>query len=165
MRPGAKLIISAAAVGILCVCLSAASSYALWPLSIFVNDSTAEHPGGMPRELAVPKRGKPPELIKPVDHSKETSDEAKARSSGCISAGCHVGIEDMHNGAVSLGCVDCHGGDANTTSKDKAHVHPLDPAHWTKLGEMPVRSYAMLNAESPEFVRFINPSDLARSSG
>jgi hypothetical protein len=160
VRPTAKLIISVAAASVLCICLSAASSYALWPFSIFVNDSTAEHPGGMPRELAVPVRGKPPELIKPQDHSKETQAEADERSHGCISAGCHVGIEDMHNGAVTLGCVDCHGGDANTTSKDKAHVHPLDPAHWTKLGEMPVRSYAMLNAESPEFVRFINPSDL-----
>src|SRR5579863_10404561 len=117
-----------AAACALCVCVSAASSYALWPFSIFVNESTAEHPGGMPRELAVPVRGKPPELIKPLDHSKETQAEADERSHGCISAGCHVGIEDMHGGAVPLGCVDCHGGDAKATTKDKAHVHPLDPA-------------------------------------
>ena len=165
MRPNGKLILSIVAVTALCVCLSSVPSLALWPFSVFTNKSTAESPGGIPRELAVPRRGKPPELTKPVDHSKgESDDEVAARSHGCISAGCHVGIEDMHaelgNAKPSLGCVDCHGGNADATNKEKAHVHPLDPAHWTKLGEMPVRSYAMLNAESPEFVRFINPSDL-----
>src|SRR5262249_53739392 len=34
------------------------------------------------------------------------------------------------------------------------------PEDWPKSGELPVRSYSMLNNESPGFVRFVNPGDL-----
>ncbi len=65
----------------------------------------------------------------------------------------------MHPGSP-LACVDCHGGNGTATKKDLAHVHPRDPRDWPQTGRLPVRSYAMLNDESPEFVQFVNPSDL-----
>jgi hypothetical protein len=97
--------------------------------------------------------------------------DVRARSAGC--ADCHQGIEDMHNGAVNLGCVDCHGGDAAVRlqseaaagsakyaeTKRLAHVQPRFPDRW-KGSANPERSYALLNRESPEFIRFINPGDL-----
>jgi hypothetical protein len=78
----------------------------------------------------------------------------------CDSAKCHVGIEPMHiSPAVRLACTDCHGGRADTTEKLAAHVPPRHPEAWPSSAN-PVRSYTLLNRESPEFVRFINPGDL-----
>jgi hypothetical protein len=85
---------------------------------------------------------------------------AWAQPSGCESAKCHVGIEAMHaSPAVHLACVDCHGGRADTTDKLTAHVPPRHRTLWPASGN-PTRSYALLNQESPEFVRFLNPGDL-----
>jgi hypothetical protein len=61
--------------------------------------------------------------------------------------------------AVHLACTDCHGGNADTTDKLTAHVAPRDRAAWRSAANPP-RSYAALNRESPEFVRFFNPGDL-----
>jgi len=119
----------------------------------------AVNPGGMPRERFSPNRGPYQKPKMPPDLSKQTQAEADAKSVGCKSAGCHVGIEEMHPGSP-LGCVDCHGGNATATKKEVAHVHPLDPRDWPKSGRLPVRSYAMLNDESPAFVQFVNPGDL-----
>jgi hypothetical protein len=66
----------------------------------------------------------------------------------------------MHTDGFPIGCVDCHGGNPKATSKEAAHVHPLNAEDWPKTGQLPVRSYSMLNNEFPEFVRFVNPSDL-----
>ncbi|HEX8262769.1 MAG TPA: multiheme c-type cytochrome, partial [Allosphingosinicella sp.] len=109
-------------------------------------------------------------------------DSAEAKSAGCVS--CHVGSDQktMHaSPAVVLGCVDCHGGNASVQGdaslphdgpayvavRDKAHVLPRYPKawHWPSSAN-PKRSYALLNAESPEYVRFVNPSDyrVARDS-
>ena len=72
----------------------------------------------------------------------------------CTSAKCHAGIEPMHaSPAVHLGCTDCHGGRAESADKAAAHVAP-------RHGALGARSYARLNRESPEYVRFINPGDL-----
>src|SRR5262249_15201525 len=60
---------------------------------------------------------------------------------------------------VRLGCVDCHGGDPHATTKEQAHVAPRFPSAWPSSAN-PVRSYALLNHERPEFVRFVNPGDL-----
>ena len=66
----------------------------------------------------------------------------------------------MHNKrTVRLGCVDCHGGNPSATTEEAAHVHPLFPAAWPGSAK-PVRSYTLLNHESPEFIRFVNPGDL-----
>ena len=109
-------------------------------------------------------------------------DTADAKSAGCVS--CHTASEakTMHKSpAVVLGCVDCHGGNpsvvaqdvsdhkapAYVAARDKAHVLPQYPAswHWPSSAN-PKRTYTLLNRESPEFVRFVNPSDyrVARDS-
>ncbi len=119
----------------------------------------AVNPGGMLRERFEPNRGPYKKPKMPPDLSSQTQAQADAKSAGCKSAGCHVGIEEMHPGSP-LGCVDCHGGNATATKKELAHVQPLDPRDWPKSGRLPVRSYAMLNDESPEFVQFVNPGDL-----
>jgi LVIVD repeat len=113
----------------------------------------------------------------------QTKDEAAAKSVGCVT--CHSASDawTMHKvEAVVLGCTDCHGGNANirltdstldysapayVALRDKAHVLPRYPSSWGwPSSANPKRSYAMLNKESPEFVRFINPSDyrVARDS-
>ena len=60
---------------------------------------------------------------------------------------------------MHLGCIDCHGGDPTATDKEQAHVHPRFPEAWPTSAN-PVRSYTLLNHESPEFIRFVNPGDL-----
>lgn len=107
---------------------------------------------------------------------------ADAKSIGCIR--CHTASDakTMHKSpAVVLGCVDCHGGnptvvasdisDHNAPSyvaaRDRAHVLPQYPASWHYPSSAnPSRTYTLLNKESPEFVRFNNPSDyrVARSA-
>src|SRR5436853_2490546 len=109
-------------------------------------------------------------------------DAAEAKSAGCVS--CHTDSDrkTMHaTPAVVLGCVDCHGGNAAipgdaslaqtdpryVAARDRAHVLPKYPKawHWPSSANPP-RSYTLLNVESPEFVRFVNPSDyrVARES-
>ncbi len=91
---------------------------------------------------------------------RQGPDDAQRKSAGCLSSGCHTGIEPMHvSPAVRLGCTDCHGGRADTTDKKTAHVAPRNSRLWPPIGK-PVRSHALLNQESPEFVRFLNPGDL-----
>ena len=99
-----------------------------------------------------------------------SAEEAMRRSAGCLD--CHNGIEDMHNGKINVGCTDCHGGDATARSGGaakgsagydqalkKAHVQARYPESW-KTSANPERTGALLNRESPEFIRFINPGDL-----
>ncbi len=119
----------------------------------------AVNPGAMPPERGEPNRGPYRKPKIPPDFSRQTQAEADAKSAGCRSSGCHAGIEEMHPGSP-LGCIDCHGGNATATKKELAHVHPLDRRDWPQTGRLPVRSYAMLNDESPEFVQFVNPGDL-----
>jgi len=102
---------------------------------------------------------------------RQTRAEQDAKSAGCLT--CHVGIEPMHEtGTVKLGCVDCHGGDAKPAAgsaargsaeyqaaMNAAHVAPKFPDKWTSSAN-PIRSYTLLNHESPEFIRFFNPGDL-----
>ena len=102
--------------------------------------------------------------------------EADAKSAGCVS--CHTASDakTMHRvEAVVLGCADCHGGDAGVmkpagvddhlapayeAAREAAHVLPKYPESWHyPHSENPKRSYALLNKESPEFARFVNPSD------
>jgi hypothetical protein len=98
-----------------------------------------------------------------------------ARESGCLS--CHVQTDapNMHRSpAVILGCVDCHGGNPRisgdsslahddpryTAARDRAHVLPRYEGAWHfPSSANPARTYTLLNRESPEFIRFTNPSD------
>jgi hypothetical protein len=99
----------------------------------------------------------PPEL-QGVDLLRQTDAEAAAKSAGCV--GCHQGAADPHyKKTVRLGCTDCHGGCATAADKLQAHVAPRFPEAWPTSAN-PVRSYTLLNHESPAFVRFVNPGDL-----
>jgi hypothetical protein len=91
---------------------------------------------------------------------------------------CHSATDraTMHaSAAVVLGCADCHGGDATVFLPEgaersseaylgalrRAHVLPREPEKWGwPSSRLPVRSYTLLNRESPEFIRFTNPGDL-----
>lgn len=92
------------------------------------------------------------------DLYRQTDEDARRKSWGCVT--CHTGVHDMHDlPTVKLGCVDCHGGNADCMTKEGAHVAPKFPQNWPSSAN-PVRSYTLLNHESPEFVRFVNPGDL-----
>ncbi len=109
----------------------------------------------------------------PPAPARQTQAEADAKSHGCTS--CHTASDSatMHESAnVVLGCTDCHGGDAGIRSTaapgsdsyrstmEQAHVLPRYPESWHyPHSANPERSYTLLNRESPEFVRFVNPSD------
>jgi hypothetical protein len=111
----------------------------------------------------------------PPAPQSQSWEQAEAKSAGCVS--CHTDSEakTMHpTPAVVLGCTDCHGGNAAVSgdaalphddpryvaARDRAHVLPLYPRAWGwPSSANPKRSYTLLNRESPEFVRFVNPSD------
>ncbi len=89
----------------------------------------------------------------------QTHEEALRKSAGCIE--CHKGIEDMHASPnVILGCTDCHGGNPTPgLTMRKAHVPPRNPVFWQSSAN-PSDSTVLLNHESAEFIRFVNPGDL-----
>jgi hypothetical protein len=93
-----------------------------------------------------------------VDLLKQSEREAAAKSAGCIQ--CHQNTFDPHGkSTLRLGCTDCHGGDPQCAIKEQAHVRPRFPEAWPTSAN-PVHSYTLLNHESPEFIRFVNPGDL-----
>jgi hypothetical protein len=114
-------------------------------------------------------------VIAPPAPQRQSVAEMEAKSEGCLT--CHIKTDapTMHvSPAVRLGCTDCHGGDAAVransalahdhpdyvAARDKAHVLPKYPKSWHfPSSANPQRSYALLNQEAPEFVKFINPSD------
>jgi hypothetical protein len=120
-------------------------------------------------------------VFAPPAPENQTKEEAKLKSEGCIS--CHSASDawTMHKSeAVVIGCADCHGGNAKVTLtntklkftdpeyvklRDAAHVLPRYPDAWPSSAN-PIRSYTLMNKESPEFIRFMNPSDyrVARES-
>ncbi|MBV9912455.1 MAG: hypothetical protein JOZ93_07750, partial [Sinobacteraceae bacterium] len=128
-------------------------------------------------DTAVPAAG-PTEragMVSAPAPADQTSAEADRKSRGCL--GCHTQTDrvSMHdNPAVKLGCTDCHGGDASVVPerglvrgefeyarlRDLAHVLPRYPQAWGYPGSAkPQRSYTLLNRESPQFIRFMNPGD------
>ena len=109
---------------------------------------------------------------------KEQSESQMAeKSAGCYSCHVRTDLPTMHKTpAVRLGCTDCHGGDStspaafgkpelgyesayNLAAKKAAHPQPTLPGAWGGSPANPKRSYTLLNKESPEFIRFVNPSD------
>lgn len=95
------------------------------------------------------------------DLIRQSMEDVARKSNGCLT--CHNGVEKMHNTlasrAVKLGCTDCHGGDARAKTIDGGHITPKYPEKW-KSSRNPERSYTLLNEESREFIRFVNPGDL-----
>lgn len=88
----------------------------------------------------------------------QDAETAHRKSAGCMV--CHKDSHDPHfKQTLRLGCCDCHGGDPTASVKEYAHVAPRFAAAWKNSGN-PVRSYTLLNHESPEFTRFVNPGDL-----
>ncbi|WP_442896942.1 multiheme c-type cytochrome [Erythrobacter sp.] len=114
-------------------------------------------------------------VIAPPAPARQSQAMADAKSEGCLT--CHRASDapTMHETpAVVLGCTDCHGGNASIAgnpqlpydhpdyvgARDAAHVLPKYPDSWHfPSSANPKRSYALLNKESPEFVKFVNPSD------
>ncbi|MBV8776869.1 MAG: hypothetical protein JO258_06700, partial [Alphaproteobacteria bacterium] len=117
----------------------------------------------------------------PAPRTQEQAD-ADAKSAGCVSCHSASDAHTMHaSPAVVLGCVDCHGGNPSVRRPDgaeqggsaylqaqnRAHVLPRYPETWHfPSSANPARTYALLNREAPEFVRFTNPGDyrVARES-
>ena len=112
----------------------------------------------------------------PPAPQKQTAGQTPAsKSAGCMS--CHTTTDSltMHTSpGVILGCADCHGGNASVfvpparragsaeyrQALDAAHVQPRHPEAWNyPSSAKPPRTYTLLNKESPEFIRFMNPSD------
>ena len=130
--------------------------------------------------IALASEGEKPVARTYVTHApapeKQSSADADAKSTGCMS--CHTATDrhTMHqNPGVILGCTDCHGGDAKVmkpegagrkdagymAALEKSHVMPRYMKAWNwPSSASPERTYTLLNRESPEFVRFMNPSDL-----
>ncbi len=112
-----------------------------------------------PQRVAVGESYPSPLQLEGLDLSKQSSEMAAAKSTGCVQ--CHRGQHEPHGKpeTVRLGCVDCHGGNSNTPDQRLAHVWPRFPEAWGSSAN-PIRSYTLLNHESPEFIRFVNPGDL-----
>ena len=129
--------------------------------------AAAASEGEKPRDIVYTKT--------PPAPAGQTKAEAERKSLGCLT--CHVRTDEpsMHaNPGVVLGCTDCHGGEATVSlprgsapgdftyraTLDRAHVQPRYPKTWHYPSSAnPAGSYTLLNKESPEFVRFVNPSD------
>jgi len=112
----------------------------------------------------------------PPAPASQTRAEVDAKSVGCIS--CHTNTDQltMHRQpGILLGCTDCHGGKSDVVlpagvgpedsrymaTLERAHVLPRYPDTWDwPSSANPEHSYALLNQESPEYVRFVNPGDL-----
>jgi hypothetical protein len=91
----------------------------------------------------------------------QTWEEARGKSAGCIECHKTTDAHTMHASPnVVLGCTDCHGGNARRgLTITQAHVRPENPEFW-QTSANPRNAFVLLNHESPEFIRFINPGDL-----
>ena len=91
----------------------------------------------------------------------QTAAEVLRKSRGCFE--CHQGTDThtMHRSPnVVLGCTDCHGGDPTPGLMMRtAHVQARYPDFWQSSAN-PSDSSVLLNKESAEFIRFVNPGDL-----
>src|ERR1700722_10066398 len=113
--------------------------------------------------IAVPRDARSSGASLPAPRVSNWVDQSEAdahrKSAGCLE--CHKGTEEMHSSPyVVLGCVDCHGGDPTPgLTMRKAHVAPRNPVFWQSSAK-PSDSSVLLNHESEEFIRFVNPADL-----
>ncbi len=94
-----------------------------------------------------------------VVRAQDTKAAAKKPPHQSMCETCHVGIEPMHANKTDIACVDCHGGDDTAITKEGAHVHPRKGSIFANEAR-PAESFSYLNLEGPDFIRFLNPSDL-----
>lgn len=129
-----------------------------------------------PRYAPTPTPEAKPQTEKPLAPTTKAV-AAAPQPEGCVK--CHDKIEPMHGtsptgvaekldkmgqDAMGLSCTACHGGNPAATTQAAAHVQPRFPKEWgCKNGDCssrnPERSNTLLNRESREFVRFVNPGD------
>ncbi len=127
-------------------------------------------------------RAPPAPRVQPGDTVQEQWANVDRANAGCVSCHTQSDHRTMHaSPAVVLSCADCHGGNTKVIADRRwswgsidylaalkdAHVLPRFPGAWGwPSSANPKRSYALLAKESPEFIRFINPSDyrVARDS-
>ena len=128
-------------------------SAAFFCTTAFAKDSAFGPAISTSRDLPKTTSSKPRNLI------DQTQEEAFVKSRGCLE--CHNESKDMHNSPnVVLGCTDCHGGNPTPgLTLRKAHVRPENPVFWESSAN-PSDSTVLLNHESAEFIRFVNPGDL-----
>ncbi|HIG16854.1 MAG TPA: hypothetical protein EYQ31_05965, partial [Candidatus Handelsmanbacteria bacterium] len=123
--------------------------------------------GEKPRKIDYPEY--------PPAPARQSPEGAEKASIDCISCHTDTDAKTMHvNPGVQIGCADCHGGNPTVQvgavvfpdsklfeqTKADAHVQPTLPDSWGETSGAPERSYTLLNRESPEYVRFVNPGDL-----
>ena len=103
----------------------------------------------------------------------QSQEQVDAKNAGCVS--CHTATDSstMHpTGTVRLGCVDCHGGNAEIFRRAdavpaspayeelKRRAHPRSRVFPAGSSANRVRAYARWLQESEEYVQFVNPGDL-----
>ncbi len=113
----------------------------------------------------------------PPAPSQQSPAQVTLKNEGCVSCHTESDSKTMHmSESVNLACVDCHGGDNKISkpryatnslidkrylkAKNLAHVLPQVLHAWPENdASNPERTYTLLNQESTEYIRFINPSD------
>ena len=91
----------------------------------------------------------------------QTWEEARSKSAGCMECHTTTDAHTMHASPnVVLGCTDCHGGNPKRgLNIRQAHVQPKNPEFWLSSAN-PRNATVLLNHESADFIRFVNPGDL-----
>src|SRR5947199_362356 len=134
-----------------------------------------EKPAEPPTETPAPTRpeAEPPKGFGP-DLSRQSQLDVDRKNAGCVSCHTKTDAATMHEATtVKAACIDCHGGQGDVIKpaeatagsgpydavKRKAHVQPRVHDLW-KTSANPERSFAALNLESVEYIRFVNPGDL-----
>jgi hypothetical protein len=109
--------------------------------------------------IAVRETPKPDVAIPKANLIDQSHATMMLKSKGCIE--CHEGAHDPHGSEfVRLGCTDCHGGDPTPgLTMRQAHPTPRNPVFFESSAN-PSDSTVLLNHESPEFIKFVNPGDL-----
>jgi hypothetical protein len=112
-------------------------------------------------------------MAKAGDLRRQSDADVAKKSDGCLSCHTQTDSKTMHQASVSLGCTDCHGGDAGPkapagtaagnadyeAAKQAAHVLPKN-ARLFQTSANPERSATAWLHESWDYVRFVNPGDL-----
>ncbi len=137
----------------------------LLPLLLFfpsfgsAQDSTSGY--GPPTAVSPNESMTAPVALPPRNWIDQTQAQADAKSIGCIE--CHQGVEPMHAAPnVVLGCTDCHGGNPTPglTQTQGARRAAQSRVFWESSANPTDSLRCLLNHESPEFIRFVNPGDL-----